>query len=90
MLLLGVAGVSRSDIVRDYLYSFVPVRQVDHFVETGEAPQALAGGRLEGRLQTIGRVYDAVVEAHGSIEAYVRACGLSSDELGLLRCRLIG
>lgn len=89
MLLLGVAGVSRSDIVRDYLYSFAPVRQVDHFVETGEVPQVLAGGRLEGRLQTVGKVYDAVVDAHGSVKAYVRACGLAPDELDRLRSRLL-
>ena len=90
LLLLGVAGVSRTDIVRDYLYSFAPVRQVDRFVETGEVPQALAGGRLEGRLHTVGNIYDALVDAHGSIEAYVRACGLSADELDRLRARLLG
>lgn len=89
MLLLGVAGVSRSDIVRDYLYSFASVREVDRFVEKGEVPQALAGGRLEGRLQTIGRVYDALVEAHGGVGSYVKACGLTDDEFDRLRSRLL-
>ena len=62
---------------------------MDHFVETGEVPQALAGRRLEGRLQTVGKVYDAVVDAHGSVKAYVQACGLAPDELDRLRSRLL-
>lgn len=89
MLLLGYAGVSRQDIVRDYLYSFAPVREVDRMVGEGTMPEAMDGSRLSGRINTIGRVYDAVVGAHGSIEAYVRACGLGADELARLRARLL-
>jgi protein-tyrosine phosphatase len=89
MLLLGAAGVARDDIVRDYLYSFASVREVERFLETGETPETLAGGRLTGRRATICGVYDALVEAHGSIGAYLAFCGLSEGELELLRARLL-
>ncbi|MBP3893271.1 MAG: tyrosine-protein phosphatase [Atopobiaceae bacterium] len=90
MLLLGVAGVSRDDIVRDYLYSFARVPEVDAFMATGKVPESLSGGRLEGRLQTVGRVYDAIASSYGSVGRYVEACGLTRDELSLLRERLLG
>jgi len=90
MLLLGAAGVSRSDIVRDYLYSFASVHDVDAFVQTGEVPKALAGTRLEGRLQTVGKVYDALVRAYGDVGSYLRACGMDDATLAALRSRLLG
>lgn len=90
MLLLGTAGVSRNDIVRDYLYSFAPVREVDAFVASGELPASLSGGRLEGRLQTVGRVHDALTASYGGIRQYVEACGLTEEELLMLRRRLLG
>ena len=88
MLLLGAAGASRDDVVRDYLYSFAPVREIDEFVRSGAAPKALAGGRLEGRLQTIGKVYDAVTGVYGSVDAYLQACGMSDEVLEKLHDRL--
>lgn len=89
MLLLGVAGVSRDDIVKDYLYSFAPVPEVDAYVATGKVPASLAGGRLEGRLQTVARVYDAVVASYGDVRTYAEACGVTPDEMTLLRARLL-
>lgn len=89
MLLLGAAGVSRTDIVRDYLYSFASVRDVDRFVAEGMAPDSFAGSRLMGRLDTMGKVYDAVVDAYGTVGDYLLACGLSDAEFDLLRSRLL-
>lgn len=89
MLLLGFAGVSRADIIRDYLYSFAPVVEVDRYVETGEQPASLGNTRLVGRLGTISSVYDAVVQAHGSIASYLRACGVAEDDLARLHDRLL-
>ena len=90
MLLLGAAGVSRSDIIRDYLYSFGRVREVDHIVDTGELPEPSTGSRLEGRLATISGVYDVMMAAYGSVKGYLLACGVPAGDLELLRQRLIG
>ena len=89
MLLLGVAGASRADIVRDYLYSFGRVSVVDRMVDTGEMPQPSTGSRLEGRYATICGVYDVTVKAYGSITGFVQACGLPQEDLDLLRARLL-
>ena len=89
MLLLGAAGVSRNDIVRDYLYSFASLREVDRFVAEGAAPESFAGSRLMGRLDTMGKVHDAVLESYGTFAAYLLACGLTKDELDQLRKRLL-
>ncbi|MBR1828536.1 MAG: tyrosine-protein phosphatase [Atopobiaceae bacterium] len=89
MLLLGLAGVSRTDIVRDYLYSFASVREVDRFVAEGAAPESFAGSRLMGRLDTMGKVYDAVIESYVSFAAYLLACELTQAELDQLRRRLL-
>ena len=89
MLLLGTAGVSRTDIVRDYLYSYASVREVERFLETGATSATYAGRRLSGRGNIIGEVYDRVVSSYGSVTAFLLACGLTSDELGRLRARLL-
>lgn len=90
MLLLGSVGVSRTDIVRDYLYSFAPVQEVDRFVETGETPPALANSRLSGRLKTIASVYDVLVDAYGSITDYLLACGMDEATFEALQQRMVG
>lgn len=90
MLLLGLAGVSRSDIIKDYLYSFAPVPEVDQFVDNGELAPDLATSRLAGRFATIGRVYDAVNDAYGSVAEYARACEVTDGVLDRLRLRLLG
>ncbi len=89
MLLLGMVGVSRSDIVRDYLYSFGQMREVDRIVDTGEMPQPYTGSRLEARLATISGVYDTLMRAYGDVGSYLLACGVTEDELERLRRRML-
>ena len=89
MLLLGFAGVSRADVIKDYLYSFASVPDVDRYVDTGELGAPAGGTRLEGRYGTISSVYDAVVAAHGSIGGYLRACGIEEANLARLHARLL-
>ena len=90
MLLLGTAGVSRDDIIRDYLYSFASVGEVERFMTSGETSQTFGGSRLAGRMTTVSSVYDALVAAHGSVGAYLLSCGLEPTELERLRTRLLG
>ena len=89
MLLLGAADVARDDIVKDYLYSFASVGEVERFMRDGTTPQTTSGGRLTGRFGTIAGVYDSLVSAHGSVGAYLLDAGLTKDELALLRARLL-
>jgi hypothetical protein len=90
MLLLGTAGVSRDDIIRDYLYSFASVGEVERFMTSGETSQTFGGSRLAGRMTTVSSVYDALVAAHDSVCAYLLSCGLEPTELERLRTRLLG
>lgn len=89
MLLLGVAGVSRQDIVRDYLYSFGLPREVDRYVDATVPPTPQVEARLGYRRRTIEQTYDALVGEYGSPTAYALACGLGERELALLRRRLL-
>lgn len=89
MLLLGSVGVSRTDIIKDYLYSYASVPEVDRFVMTGETLRNSTHVRLQGRQRTISGVYDALVDRYGDIAHYLLACGLSDDELAHLKARLI-
>lgn len=90
MLILGLAGVSRTDIVKDYLYSFGSIKEVERAVDLGEYAPTDQGMRMPRRREAIEAVYDSVVEGYGSVEAYLRACGLTDDELRRVRQRLIG
>ena len=91
LLLLGTAGVSRTDIVRDYLYSFASVPAVDQFVATGAVPRVQTiGGRLDERMRVVGQVYDALVASYGTCTEYLAACGMTSGQLDALRDRLVG
>jgi protein-tyrosine phosphatase len=89
MLLLGYAGVSRNDIIKDYLYSFAPVREVDGYVDEGRELRPDTDGRLSGRRNAIAGVYEAIVEAYGGVGPYLEACGMTPDELDRLRARLL-
>jgi protein-tyrosine phosphatase len=89
MLLLGVAGVSREQVVDDYAYSFGTAEEVER--------ERLAKERMHGDLYmsmgdymgVIETVWDAVLELHGSLGAYLRACGVEDGDVGRLRARLL-
>lgn len=89
MLLLGLVGVSRADITRDYLYSFAPHAAVDRYVDEGVPPQNMREGRLSTLLDVIGQTYDQVMGLYGGVGAYLAACGVTEAELEALRARLL-
>lgn len=81
MLLLGLVGASKTDIVRDYLRSFAPEADVEEVV--GDHPDrrddlALLSDALTG-------AYDRLLGSYGSIASYLCACGV--DEPNLVRLR---
>ena len=86
MLLLGVVGASRERIVADYCYSFGSVEEVDAYV-CGNGP--VPSDELFLRRAAIETVYDRLMEAYGSFEAYLVACGVGEDELDRVRGHLL-
>lgn len=89
MLLLGLAGVSRADITRDYLYSYASRAAVDRFVDEGVVPQNMSEGRLATLLDVIGQTYDKLLDMYGGVGAYLLACGVTEPELDALHARLL-
>lgn len=89
MLLEGLAGVSREDILRDYLLSFASASVVDYFLATGECPPAFTGRSLSSLFDVIAKTYDTVIETYGEVVSYLAACGVSEDELARLHARML-
>lgn len=89
MLFLGVAGVSREQIVDDYAYSFGTAEEVERERMAKERVHGdlyMSLGDYMGVMET---VWDAVLELHGSVGAYLRACGVEPDDVERLRARLL-
>ena len=89
MLLLGLVGVRRNQIVKDYLYSFGTVPEVDKAVDTGTFATEVSYDKLAMRNETINQVYDVVNGTYGSIEGYLHECGITDDELAAVRAQLL-
>ncbi len=91
MLLLSLAGVQRSQIVADYLYSFAPVAEVDRVV-FGEQEPCQQVGRwdpLPMRRQAVEFVLDRIEEGYGTTRAYLEACGIDKVCLDTVRGMLV-
>lgn len=79
MLILGVVGVPRDVIVADYAYSFGTLAQVNAAVfgaHRGGVQDALAL-----RIRAIEVTYDRVVDAYGSVNGYLAACGVPESQI---------
>ena len=86
MLLLGIAGASKERIIADYCYSFGSVKEVDTYVFGGGAAP---NEELLIRRETIEAVYDRLMEAYGSFEAYLQQCGVSLEDISRVRDHLL-
>ena len=88
MLLLGLVGVDRTQIIADYTYSFGSVSEVDRAVRD---PDYVDEGwnSIAARRDTMATVYDRLIEAYGSVEEYLLACGVSAETIATLRERFV-
>lgn len=91
MLLLGLAGASRHDIVADYAYSFGDVDEVDATIDTNGdlIEQETLSTSLRNRIRVISTVYDTVIHEHGSIKAYLSSCEIPDSTLDRTRKHLL-
>lgn len=90
MLLEGLAGVSRDDVMRDYLRSFGTRDEVER--ELREEPGAAGPSPLWAlpmRHRTIATVYDRVIGVFGSAGAYLLGCGVTKAQLHVVRRHLL-
>lgn len=91
MLLLGLAGVGRSDIIADYAYSFGYIPEVNAALfEATAASGNKVRAELKMRIDAISVVYDRMVEHYGSIPQFLEQSGVTDGELRVVRARLLG
>lgn len=91
MLLLGLAGARRRDIVADYAFSFGTVDEVDQALDArGDALEhQVYSTHLYNRMRIIATVYDTILHEHGSVRAFLSSCGLSNHILDAVVAHLV-
>ncbi len=84
MILLGICGVSREDIMANYEVSF---SYLDQHVEVhyGEGLEDLNNSKREW----IAAAYDHIMEEYGSFKNYLLECGLTKKEIRRIRKKLL-
>ena len=85
MLILGVAGVAKDDIVADYAYSFGDDAEVDELLARWDhsLPPCPHDG-LEARVRAMYDLLDWVEKTHGTINELLLDCGVSQDAIDAL------
>lgn len=90
MLLLGLVGASRNDIIADYAYSFGYIPEVNAALfEQTTASGNKVRSDLRMRIDAISVVYDRLVERHGSVGGYLSEAGVTAVEQRQIRERLL-
>ncbi|WP_156288633.1 tyrosine-protein phosphatase [Oceanobacillus salinisoli] len=83
MLLLGLAGVERKDIVANYEVSYTKLESL-HDVES-----TLPVNFLYSHRDYILKAYDYIIQTFGTFDKYLIAIGLTEDMLDAIKVRLI-
>lgn len=86
MLLLGLCGAGTKRMIADYLYSFGSEDEIDFLVFRGGTTTRR---ELKLRVLAIHAVLKQLLAGYGSIENYLKVCGVSDRELEAVRWHLI-
>jgi Protein tyrosine/serine phosphatase len=92
-LLLGLAGVSRETIVADYELTgpnIVPIMGELRKGIPDIVPEEMAQELLGCAPSNMVMLLDHLEERYGGAEAYLRGIGLTEEQLGKLRSKLVG
>ena len=90
MMLLGLVGVRRHQIIADYMYSFAPIKEADRIVEHWESGKSISSDLyMAGRVEAIATVYDTVTSSYGSVRDYLLACGVGESCLEAINTHLV-
>ena len=92
-LLLGIAGVSRGDIVRDYMLSDLPTRElrertVRFAVDTG-ADEQLVRKLTSIHPSVMESTLDHLETGYGGAAGYARSAGLTPEQIASIRGALV-
>ena len=85
MILMGLAGVSKEDIVANY--------EVTHTYLKENVKLSLEDGLEElefSKPQWIEKAYDHIIEHYGSFKVYLMAVGLTKKEIKKIKGKLAG
>ncbi|MDO4796728.1 MAG: tyrosine-protein phosphatase [Coriobacteriales bacterium] len=90
-LVLGVAGVSREDLVADYAYAFASDEEADEALATWDPalPPPPHDGTL-ARIHTMFATCDWLVRQYGSVRQYLLQAGVAQSELDRIVAHLLG
>ena len=83
MILLGICGVSREDIMANYEVSFTYIDKYLN-INYGQGLDELNNSKREW----IAAAYDHILDKYGSFKLYLMACGLTKKEIRRLRKKL--
>ena len=90
MLLLSLAGVDKWDIVSDYVQSWPNLMRDEAFREDWlDSSKGTFRQGMRSDPQTISYAIDLIDYDHGGVEGYLLECGVSDDEVALVRQRLL-
>ncbi len=90
LLLLGVAGVSRRQIICDYGYSFGTVEEIDKVFDEWDGTQHEGvDDEVFRRMEAITIIYRTLVVRFGGIPEYLLDCGVTQDTLDLLKRHML-
>jgi len=89
MLLLGLAGVQREDIIADYMVTEV-YNTANPNQRVVNLPIELSEGLLASNPKSIAAAYDFLISAYGSFEKYFQSLGLDETTIQVLKKKLLG
>ena len=90
MLLLGLAGVDKWDIVANYVQTWPNLMRDDAFAQRWYASEGnvLRDG-MESAPRFIAYAYDLVEVEHGGVESYLLECGVPDEDVASVRARML-
>lgn len=86
MLLLGLAGVSKKDIVSNYEVSFTNLESLHEAVEKFDH---ISSDYFLSRRENIIKAYHYVIDHYGTFENYLKTVGINEEMLDGIKARLI-
>lgn len=91
MLLLGLAGVDKWDIIANYVQTWPNLMRDESFrADWFDPARAEYRGAMASDPSVIEYAYDLIEEEHGGIEGYLLECGVPDKDVAQVRQRLVG
>lgn len=88
MLLLGLAGVCKEDILTNYQMSYINLQKKIKMLNKG-IPSVFDVSCIYSNPETIETCIDYIENEYGTVEAYLSDCGLSIHQINNIKDRLL-